>query len=270
MVREIDSYRLTDKQLEALGVLSIDYGLTNRELNRRLKDSSIPSNLTEQELNKALEKIEKDEGNFSRDVTRPLLKKGLIYQTYGKYPNKLLYIKKLNDNMYKIQEDLANPIEGRIWYYDKIHYIEEKKANIREKLSEEHVKAHCLLTEFIHLYLWCDQIKREINEIVEDHRVYFDSFCLITQIPPCKTCRSIQRSMKHSQYFQELNNILWKQTEIHSIKDLKELAKEVRLIKREREFRSLCREFGISSDEDLAESLKPDPSKNFCVKPKNG
>jgi len=257
MVREIDSYRLTDRQLEALGILSIDCGLTNRELNRQLKESRIPSNLTEHELNKALEKIEKEEGNLSRDVTGPLLKKGLIYQTDGKYPNKLLYIKKLNNNMYKIQEDLANPIEGWIWYCDKIHYIEEKKAKIREKLSEEHVKAHCLLTEFIHLYIWCDQIKREINEVVEDHRIYFDSFCLRTQIPPCKICRGIQRRAKHYQYFQEINNIFWKQKDIHSTEDLRKLAKEVRLIKEEREFRSLCRELGISSDEDLAESLKP-------------
>ena len=40
MVRETIYYRLTDKQLEALGVLSIDCGLTNRDLNRRLKESS--------------------------------------------------------------------------------------------------------------------------------------------------------------------------------------------------------------------------------------
>jgi hypothetical protein len=251
MVREIDSCRLTDMQLEALGVLSIDYGLTNRELNRRLKESSIPSNLTEQELNKALEKIETKEGNFRRDATGPLLEKGIIYRTEGKYPNKLLYINKFIDNINKIQDLLADRVDGRIWHYDKIHYIEEKKAKIGEKPSEEHVNAHHLLNEFIHLYLWCDQIKRELDEIVEDQRVHFDSFCLITQIPPCKTCRLIQKSMKHSQHFQELNYILWKQMDIHSIEDLRKLAKEVRLIKKDREYRSLCREFGIS-DEYLA------------------
>lgn len=258
MVRETISYRLTDKQLEALGVLSIDCGLTNRELNRRLKELSISSNLTEQEINKALEKIEQNEGNFYKTVTEPLLNQNMIYKTKGKYPNEPLYINKFIDNMHRIQDNLANPIDGRIWHYNKIHYIEEKKTKVGRELSDEHVKAHGLLSEFIHLYLWCDQIKREIDEIVEDHRGHFDSFCLITQIPPCKICRAIQRRAKHYQYFQEINSILWKQKDIHSTEDLRKLAKEVRLIKEEREYRSLCREFGISSDEDLAESLKPD------------
>ena len=191
----------------------------------------------------------------------------MIYKTKGKYPQEPLYINKFIDNMHRIQDDLANPIDGRIWHYNKIHYIEEKKAKVGRELSDEHVKAHGLLAEFIHLYLWCDQIKIEIDEIVEDHRGHFDSFCMITQIPPNETCRAIQRRVKHRQYFQEMNHILWKQNGIQSIEDLRKLAKEILLIKEEREFRSLCGELGIS-DEGLAESLKPDTSQNFCVKPK--
>lgn len=233
MVREIDSCRLTDKQLEALDVLSIDYGLTNRELNRWLKESSIPSNLTEQELKKAREKIEKNEGNFSRDVTGPLLERGIIYQMEGEYPNKLLYINKFIDNMHKIQRDLAYSIEGRIWYYDKIHHIEHAKMEMKSrKTSEKHAEAHGVLTSFIRLYYWCDQIIKEIDNSVKTHQQHYDSFCLVTQIPPCKRCRVMQKGIKLYQYHQESQRILFQQDRIlalmkarvqHGINNVKEL-----------------------------------------------
>jgi hypothetical protein len=238
MDREANSFRLTDQQLQALGFLSIDYGLTNRELNRRLKESSIPSDLSEQELKKALERIEKNEGNCSGDVTGPLLSKNIIYKTKGKYPNEPLYINKFIDNMNKIQYDLADPIDGRIWYYDRVHYIEEKKSDSRE-ISEKHFKAHVLLTEFIYLYIWCEQIKREIDEVVDTYRVRFNSFSLVTPIPPCRICRSIQRKIKINRYFQEINQILWKKTKIHSKDDLRELVREFQLIKDEKESRAI-------------------------------
>jgi hypothetical protein len=257
MDREISSCRLTDQQLEALGNLSIDYGLTNRELNRRLKESNISSNLTEQEINKALEKIEKNEGNCYRTVTRPLLSQNIIYKTKGKYPNEPLYINKFIDNMNKIQHTLADPIDGRIWHYDRVHYIEGKKMGLGEIPSEEHVKAHGLLAEFTYLYIWCDQIKREINEVVETYRGHFDSFCLVAQIPPCKICLKIQRNVKVRQYFQDLNRVLWKQAKIHSRDDLRELVREFKLIKDEKELRAL----GLPTVEELAEAIRPDPSR---------
>ena len=99
--------------------------------------------------------------------------------------------------MNKIQEDLTkDPHDGWIWYYDKIHYIEEKKSKLGEERSEEHVKAHGLLTNYIHLYLWCNKIKKEIDDIVQKHGSRYGSFCLIS---PCR----IQDRIRIDQFYQE-------------------------------------------------------------------
>lgn len=241
MDRETSAHNL-DQRLEALDLLSMGRGLTNRELNRWLKDSDIPSTVTERELGKALERIEKNEGNFSRDVTGPLLTVRVIYKTEGKYPNKSLYINKFIDNMHKIQHDLADEIEGRIWYYDKIHHIEHAKMRSR-KTSEKHAKAHGVLTSFIHLYIWCNQIKKEIDSLVTTHKQHYDSFCLVTQPPPCKCCQAIEENAKMYQYYQDMHYILTDQDtilelmktdmrhRINSVEELKLAARQMNVMK---------------------------------------
>lgn len=237
------SQRLTDMQLEALDILSEDCGITNRKLTRQLKESDISSMLTEQELTKSLERIEKSEGNVFNKVTKPLLEQGMIYQVKGeKYPNKLLYINKSRDNMLKIQHDLADPLEGRIWYYDRIHYKEQTEFEKRKwdylndhdaapDISDKHAEARSLLMSFIHLYLWCDKIYKEIHAMLFEGDTW-SGFSLVTQIPPCMTCQEINRRMKSEQYHQESMRVIYEKDRLlalikartqHGIRNVKEL-----------------------------------------------
>jgi hypothetical protein len=99
------------------------------------------------------------------------------------------YINKNLKVLNKIQYDLADPIEGKIWYYDKTHYIEQKEYNKQKwdymknheeapDISNNHLKARQALNSFIHLYFWCDKIKKEIDDVVKNHRVRYDFILL--------------------------------------------------------------------------------------------
>jgi len=153
------------------------------------------------------------------------------------------YINKNSRVLYKIQHDLADPIEGKIWRYDKTHYIEQKEYDKQKwdsmknheeapDISNSHLKARQGLTSFIHLYFWCDKIKKEIDDVVKTHRARYDSFSLVTRIPPCRICQEIQDRMKIDQYYRELQLILYQRKRFlakinaqvcHDISDLREL-----------------------------------------------
>lgn len=215
MFRDEVFRRLTDDQLVVLDELSINAGQTSKELNRSLEAPKILSTEDEQEIIKVLEKIEKNKSNFYRDIKKPLLDMGMVYQIErpGRRGNiKLLYINKFIDNIDTIRRKLTDPDEGRIWHYERIHRQEHANSEWGET-SEKHAEVHGILTSFIHLYYWCAQIRKEIDAMVKDHKLHYDSFCLITQIPPprCVCCREIQRRINSEQYFQEIQNILFQQ-----------------------------------------------------------
>jgi hypothetical protein len=223
MDREASTYRLTDQQLTALDILSMDCGFTNQELTEWLR---------------------KKKGNIHNKVTKPLLEKGLIYQIGKIYPkpNKKLYINKCFKIINKIRHDLADPIEGRIWYYEKIHYSEQKEYEKRKwdcirnqkelpPISDKHLQARTFLLSFIHLQLWCDKSIDEMQSLLRESYVR-GSFCLLTPIPPCALCQDIQKHAKSQEYLQEHQRIIWERDQLlaimraqteHGINDVREL-----------------------------------------------
>jgi len=202
MGREDIPYRLTDQQLEALDILSMDCGLTNRKLTSLLG------------------KNEREEGNIRNKVTKPLLSWGMIYQVKAEYPNKLLYINKSYENIHEILRAISDPICGRLLCYDRIHFIEQREYDQRKwnyikncddeapPISDKHLEARSRIESFIHLYLWCKKIL-EIYQAQLFEPNTRPEFSLISPTPPCTLCQKVQRRLELDTYFQDHMRILW-------------------------------------------------------------
>lgn len=182
MDREISAH-LTDTQIEALDFLSMDCGLTNRELTRWM------------------DKKESDEGNTRTKITKPLLESGIIYQVKRKYPNKFLFIIKSYKNIYKLKNELADPIFGKIQFYKKAHRIEQieyekKKYNyMREheappEISDTHLEIRHILGKCIHLYKWCNEIEKDLHAQTSKRNTKAN-FSLLSLRPQCDLCKDI-------------------------------------------------------------------------------
>ena len=244
---------LTDQDLVILEFLSDDCGhplwnlaetLTSHPLWKSSKTLVINNSLSSKSSRQLAKKLK---GNLLKRLDR-LETKGYIYRIPRKstrwktrspgadeYP---YYINKNISSIDKIQFHLADQIEGRLWYYNNIHHIEERKTGVGNEITEEHAKVHGLRGEFVHLWSWCDQVRREISEVVQENGSRVDSFCLVTPIPPCKICQDVLRRKKLHQYYQDIQRALNSQNVIHSENDLKKLANELWSISKDSEYRS--------------------------------
>jgi len=158
MDRELS--HLTDTQIKTLDILSMDYGLTNRELTWWL------------------DKREREEGNVLTKCVKPLLNAGLVYQVKMKdeYPKKRLYINKSLENMRWLKNELANPVSGKIQQYQRDHLKAQIDYNKRDwasggntgeqPISDEHLEIRTNLGHCIHLYKWVNKTYDEMRALL--------------------------------------------------------------------------------------------------------
>lgn len=202
MDREIPAH-LTDMQIIALDYLSMDYGLTNRELTQ------------------LMDKKEREEGNIRRKIIEPLLKSGMVYQVKGRYPSKLLFINKSYENISLIKNVLADPIYGKIPYYKKAHHAEQKKYEKRKwthlrnndelpEISDTHREIRKILKHCVHLFKWCDVISNELQKQMgnENTRPHFS---LLSLRPRCELCKTIFKHTKIHEHFKQHQKIIFEE-----------------------------------------------------------
>ena len=206
MDRELS--HLTDMQIKALDILSMDYGLTNRELTWWL------------------DKKEREEGNVLTKYVKPLLEAGLVYQVKMKdeYPKKRLYINKSFETIMWLKNELANPVSGKIQQHQIAHHKEQTDYKKRDwalggntgdlPISEKHLEIRKNLGHCIHLYKWCNKTYDEMHALLLKGTVrpYF------SLLPPCPS--DDLKRIKSDEYFQEHSRIIWEDG-AYNIKELK-------------------------------------------------
>jgi len=222
MDREL--FHLVDTQMEVLDMLSIDCGLTNRELTRLLG------------------RRERDEGNVSGKYVKPLLDAGVVYQVSGEeYPKKELYIKKSVNNMDKIQHALADPVKGKIWQYDRIRLAQQEKTKCNEP-SDVYLRAVELLAASVHLYMWCRMIHSDLR--MAGREAHEEE----------KSAKHRPKCIFYRRYADELDHVLRMLPHMHNRRDLEKLVNEFEEIQMEKD----CRAMGIvvPTAEELARAFR--------------
>jgi hypothetical protein len=167
---------LTDQMLDAIELISDNYGITNRELTNYFR------------------KEERDEGNTRTNVIKPMLLAGVIYQKAPikrLYPNKLTFIR----NELEILDFIGSALPGRIAYYKKRKLKElgdyRKKQVEHAKIELGDVKpplglqrANHYLVSFLRLNNWVEKTREEIIMAEENGSSIEDA-----PIPRCNFCR---------------------------------------------------------------------------------
>lgn len=167
---------LTDQMLDALEIISDDYGITNRELTSYFR------------------KEEREEGNTHAKVIKPMLLAGVIYQKAPikiLYPNKLTFIRK----EFEILAHIGSALPGRIAYYKKRRFKElgdyRKKQLEHAEIELDDVepplglqRANHYLISFLRLNNWVKKTRKEIMMAEKKGLSIADA-----PIPRCNFCR---------------------------------------------------------------------------------